>query len=88
MTSHRPHTEQEPPARADLLLAWQRAKARWSSDPTDPDAYTAFIRAGTALYRHPPPAATAPGTTPPPPRGTHRPAYLRMSPLAGPPQHP
>ncbi|BFV56309.1 hypothetical protein KCMC57_up14130 [Kitasatospora sp. CMC57] len=39
----------------ELQLAWRRAKALWSSDPNDIDAYTAFIQAGIALYRQPVP---------------------------------
>lgn len=68
---------------ADLRCAWQQAKALWSSDPTDPGAYTAFIRAGTALYQYMPPdaPAPAPASVPRVARATARPGYLRMSPL-------
>ncbi|MFE2916514.1 hypothetical protein ACFXI0_34835 [Kitasatospora indigofera] len=93
MTNNRPADLPEPaPTPAELRLAWQRAKALWSSDPDDDTAYSAFINAGTALYHCPPqPAATAvprPGTgTPRAPGDTTLPAYLRMSPLHRPP-HP
>lgn len=51
VTTDRPHDPEQPiPTTAELHLAWQRAKALWSSDPGDRDAYAAFIRAGTALY--------------------------------------
>ncbi|MFD0261098.1 hypothetical protein ACFVH7_22880 [Kitasatospora indigofera] len=87
MTNNRPDDLPEPaPTPAELRLAWQRAKALWSSAPDDNDAYSAFINAGTALYRNPPQAAatTVPrsGTdTPRAPGDTTLPAYLRLSPL-------
>ncbi|MFD7988916.1 hypothetical protein ACFV4M_36840 [Kitasatospora indigofera] len=87
MTTNRPHSHPQPPlTTAELHLAWQRAKALWSSDPTDPDAYTAFIQAGTTLYRSSPSAtpaqdATLPVGTPRDPRTPVLPAYLRLNPL-------
>ncbi|MCX5215966.1 hypothetical protein OG689_43290 [Kitasatospora sp. NBC_00240] len=73
---------------AELRCAWQQAKTLWSSDPTDPGAYTAFIRAGTALYQYKPPdaPAPAPASVPRVVRGTARPGYLRKSPLGHAPQ--
>ncbi|MFF1868792.1 hypothetical protein [Kitasatospora herbaricolor] len=59
-TEHITDVREPESALAELRLAWQRAKALWSSDPTDPDAYAAFIQAGTALYRSPPPTGAEP----------------------------
>ncbi|MFC8454586.1 hypothetical protein [Kitasatospora sp. NPDC057223] len=72
-----------PPTRAELKRAWRRAGARWSSDPEDSDAYTAFIHAGTALYRHQAPTTPA-GTaqnTPAAPLGAPHAARPRPEPL-------